>query len=148
MKRNAATQPHYDAAGGRVLPDGSHVDFVLFMPGDHFEYVDDDAFEDAAHEDRLATEDTSVAHLLRPIAWQEYDCRAHFDAEQAARAWEDAAPYESHSVRGWPIDDEELETIPEPRLEDDVTRVRARPTEGTWWEAAKRGLRAITARDD
>jgi hypothetical protein len=126
LKRNAA-KPLYDAAGGRVLPDGSHVDFVLSMPGDHFEIVEDEEF------DALESE---------------WDSGAHFDAAHAKATWiayEESAPYESHSARGQVLDDEdieELDTIPEPALDDDdVTHVRAMPSERTWWEAAKRGLR-------
>jgi hypothetical protein len=53
--------------------------------------------------------------------------------------------YESHAARGSRRDDdiEDLDTLPEPLLDDDITLVRARPVERTWWEAARRGLRAI-----
>jgi hypothetical protein len=161
LKRNAV-KPLYDAAGGTVLPERSDVDFVLFMPGDHFEIVDDDAFDEASVEDRLATAETSVArvpaprvHVLRHASWlelddvdedplpSEYDTGAHFDRAQA-RAYDDVAPYESHAACGLlEIDDELVETTPEPQLDEDITRVRHRVPEGTWWEAAKRGLRAL-----
>jgi hypothetical protein len=67
---------------------------------------------------------------------------AGFDRPRSHAVWID---YDAHASRGSVRGDdlEDLDTLPEPRLDDDITLVRARPVERTWWEAARRGLRAL-----
>ena len=64
------------------------------------------------------------------------------DRPRSDAVWID---YDDHAASRSRLDDdvEDLDTLPEPRLDDDITLVRARPVERTWWEAARRGLRAI-----
>lgn len=64
------------------------------------------------------------------------------DRPRSHAVWID---YDSRAPHGSGLDDdvEDLDTLPEPCLDDDITLVRVRPVERTWWEAARRGLRAI-----
>jgi hypothetical protein len=127
------------------------------MPGDHFEIVDEDEFEALAHAERLANEQTSVAHLVRPTSWDD-DTGSSWSREgalQAREAYESEASYNSlpfailsdddlYDDDGEGVEFYEIDTGPEPGLaDDDVTHVVRRP-EASWWEAAKRGVRALT----
>ena len=150
LKRNSQ-RPVYSATGGSILSDREDVDFVLFMPGDHFEIVDEDEFEILSEDEALAEQDT-VAHR---ISGQD-DSWSREDAARARDQYESESSYNSIPYAILSDDDiydeEEIEFIevdtgPEPSLhDDDVTAVRQMPTggEATWWQAAKRGVRALT----